>query len=480
MARKEDEKLTLVSSEFVKSIAEEAEIQIDNEKILQQLAEDVTFQLRQIVDQARRVAKRSRRKKIIGDDVIAVLEDRNERPLMVEDYKPKNVFETDKETIFYEESSMIKVPKNGSEIQLSEYEENLIGLEVIPLVHNGTTINKYLKRAKKKSNPDFQISAPFDVYLNSLARALTNDEDDLPHYCHHIETSPVISQIVPYFGWMVENLFGFEGSHDGNILLVIDSLLRNPYVNVIPIVGKLSSYITERLHQNIDLGMVSKYQFEKTIQERAANVLNCLLSIQNINHETTISNLKSLKNKNSVQLGTLIAIPRSAEMPILTPTDHPMSLVNYILKTKRLDTLSYLEKEHSHLSSPFISLATTKSELSTPTSLAAPPTDTLSPQKFRKCIRFKLKINNFDQKHQKIDMDYSSQLKSKTKLTIKYGKARPINDKKSAGSNRGKSKRSYGSSAPNFQIFFGIKKVKNIKTNFIEPTALNMKDIKYI
>ena len=33
MARKEDEKLTLVSSEFVKSIAEEAEIQIDNEKV---------------------------------------------------------------------------------------------------------------------------------------------------------------------------------------------------------------------------------------------------------------------------------------------------------------------------------------------------------------------------------------------------------------------------------------------------------------
>ena len=34
MARKEDEKLTLVSSEFVKSIAEEAEIQIDNEKVM--------------------------------------------------------------------------------------------------------------------------------------------------------------------------------------------------------------------------------------------------------------------------------------------------------------------------------------------------------------------------------------------------------------------------------------------------------------
>ena len=140
MARKEDEKLTLVSSEFVKSIAEEAEIQIDNEKVrflynfnrhllagqlpliflqlIQQLAEDVTFQLRQIVDQARRVAKRSRRKKIIGDDVNAVLEDRNECPLMVEDYKPKKRLEMEKETIFYEESPMIKVPKTGSEIQV--------------------------------------------------------------------------------------------------------------------------------------------------------------------------------------------------------------------------------------------------------------------------------------------------------------------------------------------------------------------------
>ena len=71
----------------------------------------------------------------------------------------------------------------------------MIGLEVIPLVHNGTTINKYLKRPKKKatSPTDFQISAPFDVYLNSLSRALTNDEDDLPHYCHHIgwQHSPI-------------------------------------------------------------------------------------------------------------------------------------------------------------------------------------------------------------------------------------------------------------------------------------------------
>ena len=85
---------------------------------MQQLAEDVTFQLRQIVDQARRVAKRSRRKKIIGDDVNAVLEDRSECPLMVEDYKQKKRIEMEKETIFYEESPMIKVPKAGSEIQV--------------------------------------------------------------------------------------------------------------------------------------------------------------------------------------------------------------------------------------------------------------------------------------------------------------------------------------------------------------------------
>ena len=65
---------------------------------------------------------------------------------------------------------------------------------------------------------------------------------------------------------MVENLIGFEGSHDGNILLVIDSLLRNPFVNVTPIVGQLSNYIIQRLHQKIDLGTAAKFQFEKTIQ----------------------------------------------------------------------------------------------------------------------------------------------------------------------------------------------------------------------
>ena len=85
----------------------------------------MTFQLRQIVDQARRAAKRSRRKKIIGDDVNAVLEDRNERPLMVEDYRPKKRLEMEKETIFYEESSMLKVPKIGSEIQVMIFVINI-------------------------------------------------------------------------------------------------------------------------------------------------------------------------------------------------------------------------------------------------------------------------------------------------------------------------------------------------------------------
>ena len=169
-----------------------------------------------------------------------------------------------------------------------------------------------------------------------------------------------------------------------------------------------------------------------------------------------------------------------------------MSLVSYVLRTKRLDTLSYLQKEHPHLSSPFISLAVTKPALGqeesvqkSPPTTIVPPTNTLSPQKFRKRIRFQLKISS--NKPRKTDMEFS-QLKPKMKLTIKYGKARPINDQRSAGtltrpelgSKRGKSKRSYGSSALDFRNFFGIKKVRNIKTNFIDPTALNMKDIKYI
>ena len=183
------------------------------------------------------------------------------------------------------------------------------------------------------------------------------------------------------------------------------------------------------------------------------------------------------------------AIPKPAETSLLIPTDHPMSLVSYVLRTKRLDTLSYLQKEHPHLSSPFISLAVTKPALgpeeSAPPTTIVPPTNNLSPQKFRKRIRFKLKISS--NKQPKTDMEFS-QLKPKIKLTIKYGKARPINDQRSTGtltrpelgSKRGKSKRSYGSSALDFRNFFGIKKVRNIKTNFIDPTALNMKDIKYI
>lgn len=43
---------------------------------------------------------------------------------MVEDYKPKKRIEMEKETIFYEESPMIKVPKAGSEIQVCSREES--------------------------------------------------------------------------------------------------------------------------------------------------------------------------------------------------------------------------------------------------------------------------------------------------------------------------------------------------------------------
>ena len=42
---------------------------------------------------------------------------------MVEDYKPKKRIEMEKETIFHEESPMIKVPKAGSEIQVCSREE---------------------------------------------------------------------------------------------------------------------------------------------------------------------------------------------------------------------------------------------------------------------------------------------------------------------------------------------------------------------
>ena len=139
--------------------------------------------------------------------------------------------------------------------------------------------------------------------------------------------------------------------------------------------------------------------------------------------------------------------------------------------------LTYLQKEHSHLSSPFISLATTRSEVSAP---LLQHTETA----LRKHIRFKIKITH--DKKRKTEMEFS-QLKPKPKLTIKYGKPRPIKVSKLEivrseliGSKRGKSKRNYGSSALDFRSFFGIKKVRNIKTNFIDPTALNIKDIKYI
>ena len=103
------------------------------------------------------------------------------------------------------------------------------------------------------------------------------------------------------------------------------------------------------------------------------------------------------------------AIPKPAETSLLIPTDHPMSLVSYVLKTKRLDVLSYLQKEHPHLSSPFISLVVSKPSLGP--EVSAPPTTLVPPteQKFRKRIRFKLKISSSN-KQPKTDMEFLKML----------------------------------------------------------------------
>ena len=53
---------------------------------------------------------------------------------MVEDYKPKKRLEMEKETIFYEESPMVKIPKAGSEIQVHSRVESSAQKSSNPLV----------------------------------------------------------------------------------------------------------------------------------------------------------------------------------------------------------------------------------------------------------------------------------------------------------------------------------------------------------
>ena len=173
-----------------------------------------------------------------------------------------------------------------------------------------------------------------------------------------------------------------------------------------------------------------------------------------------------------------------------------MSLVSYVLKSKRLSSIKYLQKEYPHLSAPFIALSTgcllARTHQPTASSIQPSPTQpplTQSPMLiFKNRIRFKFKIDPYRQKELlKSEMDLQP-IKSNVKITIKHGNPWPTTmvNRAIPGAVNAKSAKPHittnilGSSALDFHSFYGIMKIRNLKASFIDQTALNMKDVKYL
>ena len=75
-------------------------------QILHQVAEDITFKLREILDLARRAARRSRRDKITGNDFDQVIQEKGDQPLLGANYKNKKKIFNQNEIIYFHEKSI--------------------------------------------------------------------------------------------------------------------------------------------------------------------------------------------------------------------------------------------------------------------------------------------------------------------------------------------------------------------------------------
>ena len=71
---------------------------------------------------------------------------------------------------------------------------------------------------------------------------------------------------MPYFGWLVENLFGFETEKDGNLLLIVGALINNKLIDISPIDKLIIDYLISKLDQSPDLSSPMHAGFELTIQ----------------------------------------------------------------------------------------------------------------------------------------------------------------------------------------------------------------------
>ena len=228
----------------------------------QQLAEAVTLQLRDLIDQARRYGRRSRRHRLLARDIDDVLADRGAEPLIGVRVRAKKRIQNGKETLWFE-------PPVSSELTTAttaakSYTTATLGVERLPLVYNAD-VTEHVKGQRRKSS---QLTLPvsFDVYFQMLKGAMDSGTL-LARYCHHIGTVPETSQLLPFIGWLIERQAGADSLIPAaNLLLVLDSLMTNRHVAIESILPAIVAFACRLLVKTEDLDPGELFYFFENVK----------------------------------------------------------------------------------------------------------------------------------------------------------------------------------------------------------------------
>ena len=163
------------------------------------------------------------------------------------------------------------------------------------------------------------LPLPFTDYFQMLKSSI-EDGTMLGRLCQHTgknhfneslvlydfsASSAEISQVVPFISWFIENQSNTESLiTDGNMLLVLDSLLDNHHLDLDTILGDIVKFACRFLTKSEDLNPVYRGH-EITIRERSALLIN--KAIQSPSFDD-IDVFKTIKRRSDSMLGLVIGI----------------------------------------------------------------------------------------------------------------------------------------------------------------------------
>ena len=111
--------------------------------------------------------------------------------------------------------------------------------------------------------------------------------------------------MVPFISWFIENQSNTESLiTDGNMLLVLDSLLDNHHLDLDTILGDIVKFACRFLTKSEDLNPVYRGH-EITIRERSALLINKAIQFPSFDDKDVF---KTIKRRSDSLLGLVIGI----------------------------------------------------------------------------------------------------------------------------------------------------------------------------